>query len=601
MNDHLQFSESSTNLTIVLNELLRPVYTCSTVESITEWTCKELQQKSFAEILHPDDLESGKDLATDVLNSPGKECSINIRVKKKSGNYIRMKGTAVNLLNSDIKSIIITLFDISRMIEKENILEKNINRFQRAQRMAKMGSWEFDFHSGMSTWSEERCLIFGISTENTCHSIESWLSFVHPDDKEYVLSEIKLSRKLLRRFTLNYRIILNDGTIKHLRSETNYEFGTNGEILGMFGIEYDLTDVLKAQNDLIISETKLKEAQALAHVGNWELDLDTLITTWSEENCKIYGVPVEENKHDYASWLNFIHPLDRERVKTDFENAYANLGKCRVQHRILLDDGSIKHILTESQFDISTDGKPLRMYGIAQDLTEIIETKNKLMMSETRMKEAQALANVGHWDRNFETGVGFWSDECLCIYGIGRNDLIQDPDFWKIFIHPDDYDYVMSENRKAHQHYDDLSITYRLIPAGKGTKWIHLESRYDFDSEGNITGQHGIIHDITDIKEAEEKTKYQNQMLRDISMMQSHQVRAPIANILGLINLVNLDKVGTNLDKEILDNLKIAAEKLDHIIKDIVAKTNEVELMNGHICNIEQYRMANAVLHAAVH
>ncbi len=76
---------------------------------------------------------------------------------------------------------------------------------------------------------------------------------------------------------------------------------------------------------------------------------------------------------------------------------------------------------------------------------------------------------------------------------------------------------------------------------------------------------------------SEEKLKLQNQQLRDIAFLQSHMVRRPVANVLGLINIINFENPKDESNVEVIQKLKIASEELDAVIHDIVRKTNEIE------------------------
>jgi len=69
-----------------------------------------------------------------------------------------------------------------------------------------------------------------------------------------------------------------------------------------------------SENKLIHSELRLKQAQAIAHIGSWEKNISTGNELWSEETCRIYGLPETENKHTYESWKSFIHPEDMDDV-----------------------------------------------------------------------------------------------------------------------------------------------------------------------------------------------------------------------------------------------------------------------------------------------
>ncbi|MCS6822131.1 MAG: PAS domain S-box protein [Microscillaceae bacterium] len=113
--------------------------------------------------------------------------------------------------------------------------------------------------------------------------------------------------------------------------------------------------------------------------------------------------------------------------------------------------------------------------------------------------------------------------------------------------------------------------------------WVHSVNNPIFDTEGNIVQFFSIRFLITERKEAEEKIKAQNKLLQEIAFVQSHIIRRPVANILGLINLLKMEK--DNFGKEMfytyLDLLEKAARETDEVVSTITERINELEEMLG--------------------
>ncbi|MEZ7500546.1 PAS domain S-box protein [Flavobacterium sp. Arc3] len=152
-----------------------------------------------------------------------------------------------------------------------------------------------------------------------------------------------------------------------------------------------------AEDSLLQSESRLKEAQTIAHFGSWELNLKTGIFLWSDEKCYIYGLSPEDNKHSYSSMLSFIHPDDINQVMTTILNeSQGTLCNIVLNYRIVLKDGTIKHIASESKFEFDQNGKPIKLFGISNDVTEIklaklqLEQQNKELAYQNFEKESRA-------------------------------------------------------------------------------------------------------------------------------------------------------------------------------------------------------------------
>ena len=107
------------------------------------------------------------------------------------------------------------------------------------------------------------------------------------------------------------------------------------------------------------------------------------------------------------------------------------------------------------------------------------------------------------------------------------------------------------------------------------------------DREGNITGTGCFSRDITETKLHELRIQKQNEKLKEIAWIQSHEVRVPVANILGLVNAFNYKDLTDPFNLEVLANLNIVTHNLDSIIRDIVNKTNDIDNQSSGKRNIQ--------------
>ncbi|MDX1413321.1 MAG: GAF domain-containing protein [Candidatus Promineifilaceae bacterium] len=140
------------------------------------------------------------------------------------------------------------------------------------------------------------------------------------------------------------------------------------------------------------SETKLAEAQRIAHVGHWEWDVVTDVVTWSPELYRIFGQSPENFEANYEAFLRLIHPDDLGYVTRSIENAYRDGRAFNYFHRIVRPDGSVRvlHARGHPQFD--KNDRVVRLYGTALDITEQKETELKLAQTVRRLS---ALMEIG--------------------------------------------------------------------------------------------------------------------------------------------------------------------------------------------------------------
>lgn len=148
----------------------------------------------------------------------------------------------------------------------------------------------------------------------------------------------------------------------------------------------DITQRKRSEATLLASESRLREAQAIAHVGDWELDLVGTRLAWSDETYRIFEADPASFQATYRAFLAGIHPDDRARVDQAYRASIAGRTPYSVEHRLLLKGGRIKHVLERGRTDYDAAGRPVRSVGTVLDLTE-----QKLAEQARREGEAKDL------------------------------------------------------------------------------------------------------------------------------------------------------------------------------------------------------------------
>jgi PAS domain S-box-containing protein len=292
---------------------------------------------------------------------------------------------------SDI-SFALDVFDKeeNRLIAETKLIHSE-TRLLQAQQLGNLGSWEMNFSTGMATWSAQHCRIYGIPLTDNIHSLESWMSFIHPADAERVLKETQGATEQARNYSFCYRIIRPDSTIRHLQSNNYFDLDGTGKVVGLYGTALDITEMKIAEENLKYNEFRLKQAQECAHFGSWTLDFTTGSAEWSEEACRIYGVPTDNGRYTYEQWLSFIHPDDLPHVLNIAAIGQSNLSNSDFYHRIIRPDGAIRHIHSQTNFEFDDTGKPIGLYGVAHDVTE---EKNNLARIQAQNEQLRQIAWV---------------------------------------------------------------------------------------------------------------------------------------------------------------------------------------------------------------
>lgn len=173
-----------------------------------------------------------------------------------------------------------------------------------------------------------------------------------------------------------------------------------GDDVTMIGC-YDVTDRHEALEALRESATNLAEAERIAHLGNWQLDAATFAITCSEETRRIFGGAPERGGLTLGHVLERIHPDDRENVETHIRRALAEGEACLLIMRIVVPDGTLRHVRMQAEAVMDQQGRASRLIGTVLDITDLQKATDELRAARERAEcanqaKSQFLANMSH-------------------------------------------------------------------------------------------------------------------------------------------------------------------------------------------------------------
>lgn len=152
----------------------------------------------------------------------------------------------------------------------------------------------------------------------------------------------------------------------------------------------DVTERRGAEEKLRRSERQLAEAQRLAHIGNWEWDIPTNTVVWSDELYRIFGFEPQEFRATYEMFLERLHPDDRPQVIAVIEKAQEHPGAFTHYHRVILPDGTVRILHNRGEVLVGEDGRPVRMFGTEEDVTERRQAEEQLEESNRQLRALAA-------------------------------------------------------------------------------------------------------------------------------------------------------------------------------------------------------------------
>lgn len=272
--------------------------------------------------------------------------------------------------------------------------------------------------------------------------------------------------------------------------------------------------------DLQESKARLEEAQRVAHVGHWEWDLETDVVVWSDETYRIFGLSPQERPMDLATVRSMVHPEDREPLYQGVDQDLVAGERPNAEFRIVRPSGEVRTVssLTSERWsslpgDTKRDasGRPYKLFGTIQDITErkrteeaLQESSRKLQDSKAWLEEAQRVAHVGYWVWDLQTNRVIWSDETYRIFGLTPQEGVIDLDKVREMIHPDDREAVFRTAGEAVRSGARADCEHRLFRPNGEMRIVHSLGDLKKDSSGRPYQIFGTTQDITERKRAEE-------------------------------------------------------------------------------------------------
>jgi PAS domain S-box-containing protein len=255
---------------------------------------------------------------------------------------------------------------------REKKLRRSEAYLAEAQRLAKTGSWAYNPAAEKCIyWSDEMRRIFGLDFQTSnLPNREEFLRLVHPKDRDRFNERIDESRREKSDFVQDYRVVLTDGTVKHIQGIGHPLLDETGNIIEYVGSDVDVTERKRTEEKLRRSEADLLEAQRISQTGSWKLDVSSGKVTVSPQIFRIFGVKPDEGMSTTEFWLNRNHPEDAKRIEDLFERSRIQKTDYDADYRIVLPDGTVKHLHAVGHPVLNEAGDLVEFVGTAIDVTE---------------------------------------------------------------------------------------------------------------------------------------------------------------------------------------------------------------------------------------
>ena len=409
-----------------------------------------------------------------------------------------------------------TIQDITELKQAEEAsdalsrdLQESKDWLEEAQRVAHLGYWVWDLETNQVIWSEETYRIFGLVPKGGSFDVALVREMIHPDDREAVFMTAKKAIDTETRADCEHRLFRPDGEMRVVHSLGDVRKNSQGRIQ-MFGTTQDITDRKRGEEDrqalsnaLQQSNARLEEAQRLAHIGHYEWDLIENRVTYSEELCRIWGIPPVKDSFDVGAIFERIHPEDREKVSREAAEAISNGIHAKSEHRIVLPNGEVRVILGIGTIKRDASGKAYEMFGTGQDITERKLAEQALRQSQFYLSEGERLAHIGSW-ASTDLGIRwsedlniYWSDEVYKIFGFDPRTGTPSLQQFLSAVHPQDQASLTATMKKLHEEHCGCDVTSRIVRPDGEIRYVRCVG-IPVVEDGVFKGYRGTTIDVTE-------------------------------------------------------------------------------------------------------
>lgn len=403
--------------------------------------------------------------------------------------------------------------DVTERRSHEQDLRDAQRLMEEAQRVARLGFWDWHIDSGALYWSDEIYRIFGLQPQEFDATYEAFLNTVHPDDREAVQRAVDQAVYNKAEYSINHRIVLPSGEVRDVHELGEVYRDELGVPLRMTGIVQDITERVKSEEQILEHERQKSALMSnlpgmfyrCRNDKDWTLE-------YANEGCfALTGYTASELVAGVAHFADLIREEDRESVWQEVQAGLEKKQPYVLMYRITDRDGSLKWVWEQGIGVYDSGGDLLALEGYIHDVTERELSQEALRESEKKTRES--LAEVEHVYSSAPVGL-VMLDTDLRIVRI--NQELADIDGCSI------EDHIGKTVQEVVPDVADklVPLYQRVLSTGKPVLNVELKgttAAYPDEertwiasyhplrgSDGEIVGLSGVVQDITDWKRASE-------------------------------------------------------------------------------------------------
>ncbi len=472
----------------------------------------DMLDRSILEFVHPDDLPKTRKIVEEQLHTGKNIAHFEIRIRTAQGNY--------RLLNWMVRPIPAKGINLAmaRDVTEQKQAEKSLQESEEWHRTLIETMPDpvivYDLQGNLMSLSRQALKMYGVkSFEDFYRANKNIGDLLVEEDRAKAFANFAFTLETGYSQNTQYRIRLQNGGIAMIEAHSSLLRYANGSPRGFITVIRDITDRHRAQEAVRRSEERLTLAMSAVNDAVWDWNFATGDVYFSPLYFTMIGYEPNEVFPSYETWLNLLHPEDRERAEQALNDYIQQRSpQFRVDFRMRTKDGDWKWILARGQIvERAADGKPVRMIGTHTDINE-----RKLMEDALREREETFRALT---ENSVDTIIRFDAD-CRVLYvnpviesqtGISAEQFIG-----KTFAEAGLPAHISEELEQAMRQVFQDGRNLRkeiLLPNGR---WIDRLLMPEFDAAGNVQAVISSARDITDTKAFNRELELSEQKYRSI-------------------------------------------------------------------------------------
>ncbi|MCP4725358.1 MAG: PAS domain S-box protein, partial [bacterium] len=479
-------------------------------------TPEDMIGKSVYNFMEGDYLDIFKKTLKKVFKT-GSTCNYEIQVRGSNGHRWHNADIIPIKTDNKVSKAILVSEDITERKDAEEVLNESEERYRQISENIEEVFWIVS-----NDWSKVHYIspayekIWGRTCEGLYKKPQNWIEAILDEDKQKTIDYIaeKSSGEFTEIVFPEYRIKHVDGSIRWIRARGFPVLNNNGEIYRIAGIAEDITERKKAEEVLKASEKQLNQvynttSDSLALIEAGDDNLYRIVSFNDAYWIIIKSMAPNVTKEQFIGIeLNELYSLLSIPESMDFISKFDIVRKTRkpssTVEKIQTIAGDV-YLETIVSPVLEDNKECTRILYSSHDITELKQAEEKLTKSLETVKVAEETAKAGSWKWDIKTNEVEWSDNLCRIHGIDPEEFDGSFEYVTKFFHPDDIEFINKSIQEMLSEKKPREFQYRIITADDNERHCTGTNNLMIDENGEIIEIVGMVHDITERKEAEDE------------------------------------------------------------------------------------------------